>query len=299
VESWISSLRDSPANRSATQVTNGEKTTPDTSGLTYSASPARSTRSTSSLRTSPGLSQPTLPMDGLPPLSSAKIWKNWASALRRVYSARRKSARRSAGSDGFSWPTTTATSGKAAMDWGIDIATAAQVGLTPDAGSPWRTPMGLARGKAGNNNPNWSPLHDQVRNWPTPTEDDMSNVSPEVNRQYSSLAKQAALWPTPGANDHKGSAAVGQRRGQLDEAAEQKWPTPTAAERGPGSIRSHPPETPTGPSTSKDTPTPRPRLNPVFAEILMGWPPGWTCVCAAVEHASSNAGTESSPPQQP
>jgi hypothetical protein len=82
----------------------------------------------------------------------------------------------------------------------------------------------------------------------------------------------------------------------------QQWLTPSANEDAAGTLggkmqRMLSPqaqETPQGgDDTSGDTPQPRRRLNPIFVEALMGWPMGWTCVCAAVENACASVETGS------
>ena len=72
--------------------------------------------------------------------------------------------------------------------------------------------------------------------WPTPTADDMSNVSGDVNRDYQSLAATSATWPTPDAGVRTGfnrSESEGATNRPLLAEAAGMWATPAArAEKG-------------------------------------------------------------------
>ena len=87
--------------------------------------------------------------------------------------------------------------------------------------------------------------------------------TPGLDQQARSLL---SAWPTAGARDHKGSSKIGARyrtSGTLDEAAEQRF--------------SHQPLTPhTGTTSSKQTRTSPPRLNPAFVNWLQGNVWWWT-----------------------
>lgn len=82
----------------------------------------------------------------------------------------------------------------------------------------------------------------------------------------TSLNVAAKLWPTPTAHEGKGSGPSQYERNSLtlQEAASafpSGRPDPTTPKDGESS----------SPSTRV--------LNPRFNEMLMGWPPHWTCVC--------------------
>ena len=107
--------------------------------------------------------------------------------------------------------------------------------------------------------------------WPTAQTHDGEGWPGKGTRERG--GRQACLnvavttWPTPNARDHKGSLPLDARdrtMGTLDEAAER--------------IFSLPPQTTplTGqPSSQSNQNAPR-RLNPIFVEWLMGWPPHYT-----------------------
>lgn len=116
-----------------------------------------------------------------------------------------------------------------------------------------------------------SKVHDEWHTWSSTSEGEQS----------------ARLWPTPCATDYKGATRIGQRRRQLPEALLKYplWPTPTTQDaKNDGSVSqqarnskplnalvvSHPE------GAERDETDHRPRLNPVFVELLMGFPQQWT-----------------------
>ena len=89
--------------------------------------------------------------------------------------------------------------------------------------------------REGRSNPN--NLRDHVavqqgeRNWPTPQEDDSSNVNPKPNRRPGLVSKvnETGNWPTPIAAEAAGP------NGQVELSnTVQNWPTPTANEDAAG-----------------------------------------------------------------
>ena len=157
----------------------------------------------------------------------------------------------------------------------------------------WLTPRTSDTNGAGKHGTGGVDLRTQAGSWPTPMAQDGEDAG-SVNASMVSLGRAAKDWPTPGAIDHKGSAKDGQRRGQLDEATEQRWQTPATdsfRSRGgdrkdemgldqqargfPSSLLDQEPAA-SGSGSCEAGPTSRPRLNPKFVELLMGWPEGWT-----------------------
>ena len=99
-------------------------------------------------------------------------------------------------------------------------------------------------------------LSAMAKNWPTPD----SNTSNYSGEGYGpNLREKATNWPTPAGRDHKGFDSPGKENVHQDP--EMYLSIPQA------------------PTTTKDGHTCSPscrRLNPLFAEMLMGLPPGWT-----------------------
>lgn len=177
---------------------------------------------------------------------SSLHWKDWATALRQEYSARKKLRPATDGNVCSSWP-------------------------TPMAGSPGtekhnaagnndfsRLAMGLAEGLA--------------QQWATPKTITGGANSKRKDRGAggADLQEMVSSWPTPAMRDHKGSNSLlhvtktGTGRKHMDQLAN------FAVHR----FHSSPPDLamPDGQPSSRE---PR-SLNPRFVEWLMGWPIGWT-----------------------
>lgn len=214
------------------------------------------------------------------------------------------------GSGFSSWPTATAMSGAQT----IDTAIPGQTGGTTLAGAAemmWPTPQAhdvTARGsgqkptaKAGN-----ACLATDAMQWGTPRASDAEKGGP--NMAFGSggmpLPAQAAQWPTPASLDHKGENSPdhltnGTGRLHMDQL-------PNAVAHGFSLPALSMPTL--GPTLSQLRPIWRPlrasliashgratwrrlwmcrnkrRLNPLFVEWLMGWPPGHAlCDCSATE----------------
>lgn len=154
----------------------------------------------------------------------------------------------------------------------------------------------------------------QTQHWPTPRASDGAKGGPNMRgtRGDTPLPSMAAMWPTPSARDHKSEEASEQTLSRnarpLNEIARQ-WPTPSANEekyRLQGKTQQSIGLEATSRKFSRPVPvistdgielsptvnsiTERRRLNPEFAEWLMGWPIGWTSTepiaCAASAMAS-------------
>jgi len=132
----------------------------------------------------------------------------------------------------------------------------------------------------------------QAQGWATPTTRNDKGPSATKMREGSADLQTQASWPTPQARDSKGTPSVLRTENSrpLNEVA-TTWPTPRSSDGdkgGPNQAQKGKPSlvalarghqgltTPTaGLESSPSGPTSR-RLNPVFVEWLMGWPPGWS-----------------------
>jgi len=96
-------------------------------------------------------------------------------------------------------------------------------------------------------------LNRAVKMWPTPTEDDSSNVNPKPNRRPGLVSRvneaERIYWPTPSVTTTGGPTGLGGGSGnkeKLEQVGLQKMATG--------------------------------QLNPRWVEWLMGYPPGWTAL---------------------
>lgn len=120
----------------------------------------------------------------------------------------------------------------------------------------WATPR--AEHDGGRHRGTADTLHSQVKSqWPTPQAADSERKSETMMRGNPTLLGACRLWPSPNASNGTGAGSHGTGGDNLQTA-----------------VSTHPPATttPDGPTSSPPTR----RLNPRFAEMLMGWPPGWT-----------------------
>lgn len=129
---------------------------------------------------------------------------------------------------------------KDGVRWGVKLR---------DAASAWPTPNTRDTRRGCNQ----KQLATEVDKWPTPTEDDSSNVNPKPNRRPGLVSrvndKEKEKWPTPTTSDHKGWSPGHNRaddpNNRLDfkvanmEREANKWPTPTASEGTKGSTRAN------------------------------------------------------------
>jgi hypothetical protein len=228
----------------------------------------RESSSKTSLVTSPSALNP-----------SCESFGAWATGLRRVCSARQKSARRTSGF----------------------------------GSSSWTTPMSLHPGTANYNPAGNSDFTRKaealalgITNWSTPKGSDGPKGGP--GQIYGSggmppLPAQAAQWPTPAAQNWKGSSPASVTRADgksrmdiLHYRAEQGFTRPDPAITRLGLQPSHhaPISRPLwalmiashGRVVSRRTlkARARRRLNPLFVGWLMGWPIGHAlCACSATE----------------
>ena len=159
--------------------------------------------------------------------------------------------------------------------WGLDL---------PMAATNWPTPTGTERSGTNPNTGKGEGLNKTAKNWPTSNTRD-----PRRGCNQRQLATEVDKWPIPNASEHKyrmqgnsqqSNGLTATARKSLIHSIHQDQETGTD---GTGSSENT--QTLHQPSAKKDTmcsPKCR-RLNPAFAEHLMGLPPGWTSVSEPLE----------------
>jgi hypothetical protein len=248
VASWISSLRASRVNLGRRQGSAKAEPTRDGCGMTSLASFARLDRESSFWKTSQ-VSLLTMESEAF-----SQTFPRAGSMRSGMCFRRRSSARRTAAS----------------------------------AFSSWATPV--ASGTTGGKME--SLLKEQIRLWRTPRamESGQWQRSGKTGKLEATLAGQAAFFPTPLASDAKRYGNYGRGNPNLPGFVRQ-WRTPVASDAGregkgsrdargdlklPGQALQHSllrHRTPKGGSTSSKCVR---VLNPLFVEMLMGLPTGWT-----------------------
>jgi len=151
---------------------------------------------------------------------------------------------------------------------------------------PILPPSGMTRNGALFQQPPWEPLTGATASslWPTPTAtDSKQNGSPSALRRKSpKLGAIVHLWPTPTADDASNVNPKPNRfRGLVAAVNESMWPTPLAQGAG-GSGHYNKVEKlySEGLVTYEEKMALQAgrggKLNPMWVEWLMGFPPGWT-----------------------
>ena len=297
VELWIASLADTRANRSASPVAALGRTILATFGRRSLESLLRLNPHCVSLKTSAGTYHSGSTLFGT-------SFKEWATELRRDYSARRKSARRTGGSGCSSWPTTTVGDSKSACNQTANRSAGSSdhnAGTTlVDAIKMWPTIRVEDAESCGQHPGATDALNKTAEHWTTPQCHD-TNPRGAGNRENPNgggacLAWDAATWATPRTSDTNGAGAHG--TGGVDLRTQSRaWMTPKAGEASghartttgrPLEMSTHlstqaflcslpdPDSDPSGSKSCEPDQTSRPRLNPAFVEWMMGWPHGWT-----------------------
>ena len=132
---------------------------------------------------------------------------------------------------------------------------------TPKAGNPGSRKPGTG-GKV---------LNEEAKKWPTPNVSDNNDPNLKDNHDLEKgyLRGVATTWPTPMQRDYKGFDGPGKKNAlkppELYHSTLQDQETETDGHTCSPSCR---------------------RLNPLFAEHLMGLPLGWTCVSGPLETES-------------
>jgi hypothetical protein len=192
----------------------------------------------------------------------------------------------SAGLGGWATPdcnTSTYSNGK----MGPNIREQASQWLTPNVPNGGRSvPEALvqSKGMTEDGEKRTVGLESQVRYWATPTSNEHTGAGhPDSKQGALNLRSQVGMWPTPAARDHKGAnseqhaTVTGGGRKHMDQLANFVAFSPLAqvTRDGPESL----------PASLGSLQPSTKRLNPYFAERLMGWPLGWTL---ATEHSASS-----------
>lgn len=135
-----------------------------------------------------------------------------------------------------------------------------------DAAKHWPTPHGFQAG----NGPDGNEFSTAIRNWTTPKASDAAKGGPNMRGSKGDvpLPSMAANWASPTARIAKGGGKTVTRKDGQSRLDMLDWQAESFS----------PPDPPTtaGPESSPTHHGSRRRLNPEFAEWLMGWPIGWT-----------------------
>ena len=145
----------------------------------------------------------------------------------------------------------------------------AQYSLTQQT-AMWPTARAEDSESAGNHPGATDSLTGAAKLWQTPQTPKGGGTSRSGDRIDEPLLDgQARNWPTPAARDVKSgdasAATLARNARPLNEIAEN-FPYSLPA---PATLTLGEPSLPTTPNSPR-------RLNPAFAEWLLGWPPGWT-----------------------
>ena len=290
VDAWTASLAASRASLTPSPANDAGRPTNATSG----ASPGRSSSSRapglSSLRTSAACFPAATPISDRAPSAYGETYSGWVSRLREDCSRRQRSVRRMSvsASSSSAWPTPLASDdGQKVIGWS-----------TPRASDAEKGGPNQSFGAGG------QPLPSQAAQWSTPAVADVQggrkarsgDRSTELLLNGQAEVLTRSMWPTPATRDHHAQGASHNTKAQSDSLA-----TLVAHRLGP-----------LDPTTSRAGETSSPsgrKLNPLFVEMLMGWPPGWTnfaCSETALSHWRRRMRSELSridfhdaPPEQP
>src|SRR5262245_28110809 len=167
VASWISSLRDTRASRSASPATDAALRILATSGPTWRASLTSAAQTSLFSRTSPAICHSAL-------RQSPATWNAWVSALRAAYSAREGLEHPTAANGSSSWPTGNVTDANSAarhttttgvMHPGTSLTDAVRREFPTPSATPYGTNRGGSMGRTGPERPS---LETMMQDWPTP-----------------------------------------------------------------------------------------------------------------------------------
>jgi len=281
VESWISSLRDSPASRSASPADSAVKTTNATSGPTSSGSSMKCAPPWCSSRTS------QTSFSFFDP--SERNYHEWVTGLSLEYSARRKSGRPMGESGSFAWPAATS------QDYKRRGPRSDQQGLNSNVTSEWQTPHGIANtDRFGKTAGGGGEFAKQATEWSTPHAHN-GQGSPgaghlENGERHRDLVVESTSWATPTSRDHKDGACAeanvptnallgrqvlrvptGDGSSNDGPISPRLWTTPCQDDTGSRAGK----YAQGGTALSAQTKRGKKRLNVLFVSWLMGIPPGW------------------------
>lgn len=284
---WIASLLGSPAN--LTQWPEAEKAPTTTAGSGPQSRTAFALFDRGSLcwRTYPGFDL----LGACPPYS--QTWPRSGSASNGTASELPTWVPVTSGNECSSWPTARSTDG---AKGGPNQRGSSGDMMLPSAAAKWATPRANDSEKRGHVASRENPeLVSMAQNWPTPSASVANDgETPETWHARSAQLKvkhgngngvgmpltiAASSWPTPASRDAKGensSQHMNRTDGRTDGRSKNH------ADQLPNFVShvfySH--QDPTmsdGLKSSESNPgSPRRRLNPNFAEWLMGWPVDWS-----------------------
>lgn len=278
---WIASLRDFPANRTAWL--EAEKESKTTAGYGKASQTAFASLAPGSLcwKTYPGFDL----LGECPPYS--QTWPRSGSVSNGTACERPTWAPATSANGCLSWATpdcNTSTRSNGLM--GPNILEQAAKWTTPQAHDVTERGSGQQpSSKAGN-----ACLARDARTWSTPNAHDRRRPGADTkSTQGMNLSRDAATWPTPASRDAKGENSQ-QHMSRTDGRTGKNH-----ADQLPNFVAhlfySHQDQTMTdGLKSYESAPiSPRRRLNPNFAEWLMGWPPGWSTADPTACDASETA----------
>lgn len=275
VARFISSLRETPARTTALPESALAPTAIASSPPRSAASPRSAGLILSSGRTSRAMLT-----DSSGP--SSRHWSDWATALRREYSARPQREIPCGASDCSSWPSSTSTARPAAVKEGVDHTSPAV--SQPDAETAmWPGPRTITGGaesaerkqELGRTESGGGDLQSAAIQWEAPSVavTDGSRLTRGGDRSNELLltgqAIQAAKnWSSPKASDDgQKVTTVAHQRMLCNQAASFRPPSSPAQPIAGGSMSSTD-------SPSSNQPSVKRKLNPIFVEALMRWPTG-------------------------
>lgn len=301
VESWIASLRAFPASRTAWQASVKASATSGGYGRTSPESFAMYNHGSFFSKTSGGC----FPVAGSK--RSSDRWPNCGS-MRNGHCYRQAPLALVTSGNGRSfWPTALAHDGRRP---GADLHSTQSGNLNREA-ALWPTPKASEADHPGrmtdsNGQKQLGTLSNNLTAlWQSPQTSDANGARLPDGKRSLGLNTAAVAWPTPMARDSDASGSDAAGMMSLT-AATRNWPTPISSDhKGGVDARSRKsgmtlgnlvrteqflhlgPRTTPGMKSSPIQRTLRPRLNPAFANWLMGWPWWWTnparISCAAPE----------------
>ena len=298
---------DTPASHLARPDSAAEKTTSGTYGQTSPVSPMNSGKASTG-----STSKTSQDMSASAQRPCCESYETWVSRLRLAYSQRKKQARRMSGLGGSVWPTAKAVTGGANSQreaqgaGGPDLQEAVRNWTTPQAHDI--SPRGSGQvptSKAGNaclarDAQMWATPAAGLPNYDEPVETFKARGEALMARGYpkqgANLGQQAQTWPTPARRDYKGENSPdhlenGTGRLHLDQlpnAVAHSWhrPVPQTATHGLPSSQYRPISRRLFRSVTSHVALTslrrwlrrgnwrKRRLNALFVEWLMAWPPG-------------------------
>jgi len=298
VDSWISSLAASHANRSALPERERETKTQDISSPISCEASQSAVPASFSSKTLKGLSVPSSPTTHTHTATSqerpfcsmsSENWSAWVTAQRREYSVRLKSGRviRENGFLSSRWPTpctmdTLPPKDQAALDqarikggcgnlrewvhhngtftYGQNLPDQTSGGGNQVESSMWATPR--TAGSAGSNDVDWSPGQ-------KPTKD-----GKPITTSLTDQVRIADQWMTPRSCEWKGNGPNSKQQGLCNQVKEPaQWGTPRQSmaqdkDKDSGKVRLG--------EQVHERHREQGKLSPRWVEALMGLPIGWT-----------------------